>query len=218
MPRCHGGIRTSFQAPAVKLLQLFLQPAYMLKCLGFVSYNNFLNLSSQNDLHDSVSWACKFASILLANSPRSMISDFFYPDVGGVENHIYMLSLKLMARGHKVILIFVVYSHWLRSGHSNHPLPSTKPRRRTIPQTASESIPHTTPNDSLLRNSTKFLHIFTLFSGYHPSWTCPTHSWSRFAVFIGTWSYPSCPFDECEDLFYGSQFIWIRGCCEYLDE
>lgn len=55
MPRCHGGIRTSFQAPAVKLLQLFLQPAYMLKCLGFVSYNNFLNLFSQNDLHDSVS-------------------------------------------------------------------------------------------------------------------------------------------------------------------
>lgn len=32
----------------------------------------------------------------------SMISDFFHPDVGGVENHIYMLSTELIRRGHKV--------------------------------------------------------------------------------------------------------------------
>lgn len=32
----------------------------------------------------------------------SMISDFFYPVVGGVENHIYMLSANLIKRGHKV--------------------------------------------------------------------------------------------------------------------
>lgn len=31
-----------------------------------------------------------------------MISDFFFPAVGGVENHIYMLSAKLLRRGHKV--------------------------------------------------------------------------------------------------------------------
>ena len=30
-----------------------------------------------------------------------MVSDFFYPDVGGVENHIYMLSTELIKRGHK---------------------------------------------------------------------------------------------------------------------
>ncbi|KAF9064279.1 glycosyltransferase family 4 protein [Rhodocollybia butyracea] len=34
-----------------------------------------------------------------------MIADFFYPDVGGVENHIYMLSANLIRRGHKVIVI-----------------------------------------------------------------------------------------------------------------
>ncbi|KAF8632173.1 hypothetical protein AX17_004914, partial [Amanita inopinata Kibby_2008] len=34
-----------------------------------------------------------------------MISDFFYPDVGGVENHIYMLSANLIHKGHKVIVI-----------------------------------------------------------------------------------------------------------------
>lgn len=31
-----------------------------------------------------------------------MISDFFHPNVGGVENHIYMLSSQLLRRGHKV--------------------------------------------------------------------------------------------------------------------
>lgn len=31
-----------------------------------------------------------------------MICDFFHPGVGGVENHIYMLSVNLLKRGHKV--------------------------------------------------------------------------------------------------------------------
>ncbi|KAF8636358.1 hypothetical protein AX16_011009 [Volvariella volvacea WC 439] len=39
----------------------------------------------------------------------AMVSDFFHPDVGGVENHIYMLSANLMRRGHKVIVI--THSH-----------------------------------------------------------------------------------------------------------
>jgi len=34
-----------------------------------------------------------------------MVSDFFHPNVGGVENHIYMLSCELLRRGHKVIVI-----------------------------------------------------------------------------------------------------------------
>lgn len=32
-----------------------------------------------------------------------MVSDFFYPNAGGVETHIYQLSQCLMARGNKVI-------------------------------------------------------------------------------------------------------------------
>ncbi len=31
-----------------------------------------------------------------------MVSDFFYPNFGGVENHIYYLSQCLLQRGHKV--------------------------------------------------------------------------------------------------------------------
>ncbi|KAJ3755963.1 glycosyltransferase family 4 protein [Lentinula raphanica] len=34
-----------------------------------------------------------------------MIADFFHPDVGGVESHIYMLSANLIHKGHKVIVI-----------------------------------------------------------------------------------------------------------------
>ncbi|KAF8520944.1 transferase, partial [Hysterangium stoloniferum] len=34
-----------------------------------------------------------------------LISDFFHPNVGGVENHIYMLGVNLLKRGHKVIVV-----------------------------------------------------------------------------------------------------------------
>ncbi|XP_023240450.1 N-acetylglucosaminyl-phosphatidylinositol biosynthetic protein-like [Centruroides sculpturatus] len=38
-----------------------------------------------------------------------MVSDFFYPNTGGVESHIYLLSQCLIARGHKVIVITHIY-------------------------------------------------------------------------------------------------------------
>lgn len=39
-----------------------------------------------------------------------MISDFFFPNVGGVEGHIYAVSQRLIARGHKVIVITHAYT------------------------------------------------------------------------------------------------------------
>lgn len=39
-----------------------------------------------------------------------MVSDFFYPNVGGVEEHIFNLSQCLMRRGHKVIVITHSYN------------------------------------------------------------------------------------------------------------
>ena len=38
-----------------------------------------------------------------------MVSDFFYPNMGGVESHIYQLSQCLLERGHKVIVITHAY-------------------------------------------------------------------------------------------------------------
>lgn len=34
-----------------------------------------------------------------------MVSDFFYPNTGGVEEHIFNLSQCLLERGHKVIIL-----------------------------------------------------------------------------------------------------------------
>ncbi|KAH8433481.1 phosphatidylinositol N-acetylglucosaminyltransferase subunit A/GPI3 [Aspergillus melleus] len=39
----------------------------------------------------------------------AMVSDFFFPQPGGVESHIYQLSTKLIDRGHKVIIITHAY-------------------------------------------------------------------------------------------------------------
>lgn len=38
-----------------------------------------------------------------------MVSDFFYPNMGGVESHIYQLSQCLIERGHKVVIVTHAY-------------------------------------------------------------------------------------------------------------
>lgn len=43
-----------------------------------------------------------------------MASDFFYPNMGGVESHLYELSQRLIQRGHKVIIVTHAYGN--RSG------------------------------------------------------------------------------------------------------
>ncbi len=44
----------------------------------------------------------------------SMVSDFYYPNMGGVEMHIYQLAQCLIELGHKVIVITHFYNN--RSG------------------------------------------------------------------------------------------------------
>lgn len=41
----------------------------------------------------------------------AMVSDFFFPQPGGVEAHIYQVSSKLIDRGHKVIIITHAYGN-----------------------------------------------------------------------------------------------------------
>ncbi|XP_054643136.1 phosphatidylinositol N-acetylglucosaminyltransferase subunit A isoform X3 [Dunckerocampus dactyliophorus] len=38
-----------------------------------------------------------------------MVSDFFYPNMGGVESHIYLLSQCLIEKGHKVVIVTHAY-------------------------------------------------------------------------------------------------------------
>lgn len=40
-----------------------------------------------------------------------MVSDFFYPNMGGVESHIFQLSQCLLELGHKVIVITHMYNN-----------------------------------------------------------------------------------------------------------
>ncbi|KIR68477.1 phosphatidylinositol glycan, class A [Cryptococcus bacillisporus CA1873] len=70
---------------------------------------------SQNDRADET---MTIAENVQKSSPKrlaiAMVSDFFFPIIGGVEGHIYSLSVELMRRGHKVIVI--THSHPDRSG------------------------------------------------------------------------------------------------------
>ncbi|KIR57265.1 phosphatidylinositol glycan, class A [Cryptococcus gattii Ru294] len=70
---------------------------------------------SQNDRGDET---MATAENVQKSSPKrlaiAMVSDFFFPIIGGVEGHIYSLSVELMRRGHKVIVI--THSHPDRSG------------------------------------------------------------------------------------------------------
>ncbi|XP_016999254.2 uncharacterized protein PIG-A [Drosophila takahashii] len=38
-----------------------------------------------------------------------MVSDFFYPSIGGVEEHVYNLSQKLLSLGHKIVVLTHAY-------------------------------------------------------------------------------------------------------------
>jgi phosphatidylinositol glycan class A protein len=40
-----------------------------------------------------------------------MVSDFFFPNMGGVESHLFQLSQCLKERGHEVIIITHAYGN-----------------------------------------------------------------------------------------------------------
>src|SRR5215471_3140601 len=70
-----------------------------------------------------------------------IISDFFIPDVGGVENHIYILSANLIRRGHNVVLI--THSHPPNRTGIRYLLPALKVYYLPFPTIASSA---TLPN------------------------------------------------------------------------
>ncbi|XP_047182286.1 phosphatidylinositol N-acetylglucosaminyltransferase subunit A-like [Vigna umbellata] len=63
--------------------------------------------------------ACNRYVIVMGDSPSQkhrvlMVSDFYYPNFGGVENHVYYLSQCLLKLGHKVVVVTHAYGN--RSG------------------------------------------------------------------------------------------------------
>ena len=51
----------------------------------------------------------KYSSDNMTKHTICMVSDFFYPNMGGVESHIYQLSQCLIERGHKVVVVTHLY-------------------------------------------------------------------------------------------------------------
>ena len=66
-----------------------------------------------------------------------MVTDFFYPNCGGVENHVYQLSQCLLARGHKVVIMTHAYGErsgvrYLTNGLKVRSLDTILPSRRKL--------------------------------------------------------------------------------------
>ncbi len=126
-----------------------------------------------------------------------MVCDFFHPNVGGVENHIYLLSVNLLKRGHKAS----PYSS-LRSfihcpltcpscsggGRDTCILPLTS--RYTLAGPRSQSILRPPPRSNLWRDITKLLDVPAICAA-HPSKGAYHHyTWTRVSVLLCTRGHP----------------------------
>jgi phosphatidylinositol N-acetylglucosaminyltransferase subunit A len=79
----------------------------------------------------------------------AMVCDFFYPNLGGVENHIWSLSQHLIQHGHKVIIITHGYGN--RKGVRYLPGPLKVYYCPIVPMTANDALPTFTATLPLLR-------------------------------------------------------------------
>jgi len=96
-----------------------------------------------------------------------MATDFFYPNVGGVESHVYQLSQCLIARGHKVIVITHFYGdrqgiRYMTSGLKVYYLPIKPFYNQAVLPTILTSLPLV--RDVLLRERITILHGHSSFS------------------------------------------------------
>lgn len=91
-----------------------------------------------------------FAAMNLKEVPQKqnvcMVSDFFYPNMGGVESHIYQLSQCLIERGHKVIIVTHAYGNrkgirYLTNGLKVYYLPLKVMYNQSTSTTVFHSLP-----------------------------------------------------------------------------
>ena len=77
-----------------------LQTYYFTKCSV---YNKILVSYSSNEI---------LVKMAMSDSKKyriCLVSDFFYPNMGGVESHLYQVAQCLLERGHTVIIITHAY-------------------------------------------------------------------------------------------------------------
>ncbi|GFS30087.1 phosphatidylinositol N-acetylglucosaminyltransferase subunit A [Trichonephila inaurata madagascariensis] len=96
-----------------------------------------------------------------------MVSDFFYPNTGGVESHIYQLSQCLMKKGHKVIIITHAYGgrkgiRYLTNGLKVYYLPVWVVYNQCTLPTLFTTFP--LMRDILLRERISIVHGHSAFS------------------------------------------------------
>ncbi|XP_026803034.3 phosphatidylinositol N-acetylglucosaminyltransferase subunit A [Pangasianodon hypophthalmus] len=75
-----------------------------------------------------------------------MVSDFFYPNMGGVESHIYQLSQCLIEKGHKVVIVTHAYGErrgvrYLTNGLKVYYLPLQVMYNQSTATTCFHSLP-----------------------------------------------------------------------------
>ena len=96
-----------------------------------------------------------------------MVSDFFYPNMGGVESHIYQLSQCLIERGHKVIVVTHLYGdrvgvRYLTSGLKAYYLPFKPIYNQCILPTVFTTLPIL--RDIFIREDIEIVHGHSAFS------------------------------------------------------
>ena len=162
-------------------------------------------------------------SHLIGHAPHpvpSMISDFFHPEVGGVENHIYMLGASLIRKGHKVPSLFLSNYFWCstRLGYSHHSQPSTRPRWRTLACAGIKGLSYTVPHPCIIRYIAKLPHIPTLFPHHRPPRANHSHSFARKSVCPWTRGRLTRTSTWRPHSFHRSQPVRLCRCCEHSDE
>ena len=96
-----------------------------------------------------------------------MVSDFFYPNCGGVENHIYTLSQCLIQNGHKVVVVTHAYGNrsgvrYLTNGLKVYYVPLLVIYNQCTLPTLFTSLPII--RNILIRENISILHCHSAFS------------------------------------------------------
>ncbi|KAK8750369.1 hypothetical protein OTU49_014798 [Cherax quadricarinatus] len=96
-----------------------------------------------------------------------MVSDFFYPNVGGVEEHLFQLSQCLLRRGHKVIVVTHIYGdrrgiRYMTNGLKVYYLPMQTFYSQSVLPTFITSIPLL--RNIFLRERVTIVHGHSAFS------------------------------------------------------